>query len=59
MSLTGNIWGLITLLSVIWVVYDVITQNRRLDPMKKILWIVVAMLFNILGAIAYYFLGKK
>lgn len=54
-----DIWGTITLLSVIWVVYDVITENRRLNSTQKILWIVIAILFNILGALAYYFLGRK
>ncbi|MEZ5335203.1 MAG: PLD nuclease N-terminal domain-containing protein [Methanolobus sp.] len=46
-------------LSVIWVVYDVITQNKRLNSTQKFLWIVIAIIFNILGAVAYYFLGKK
>ncbi|TQD23604.1 hypothetical protein FKV42_13640 [Methanolobus vulcani] len=54
-----NIWGLIVLASFIWVVYDIFTNNKGLDPIKKALWIIVAFLFGILGAAAYYFLGKK
>lgn len=59
MSLIANIWGLIVLASVIWVIYDVITQNRGLSDIKKIIWIVVALIFGILGAVLYYFLGRK
>lgn len=59
MSMLANIWGLIALASVIWVIYDVLTQNKGLDTIKKVLWILVALIFGILGAIAYYFLGKN
>lgn len=53
------IWGLIVLASVIWVIYDVVTQNRRLSGGMKVVWILAALLFGILGAAAYYFLGRK
>lgn len=59
MSLVANIWGLIALASVIWVIYDVMTQNKGLSDIKKIIWIVVALIFGILGAVLYYFLGRK
>lgn len=59
MSLIANIWGLIALASVIWVIYDVMTQNKGLSDIKKIIWIVVALIFGILGAVLYYFLGRK
>lgn len=54
-----SIWGLFELLAVIWVIYDVVTQNKRLSDTMKVVWIVVAIIFNILGAAAYYFLGRK
>jgi len=59
LSLIANIWGLIALASVIWVIYDVMTQNKGLSDIKKIIWIVVALIFGILGAVLYYFLGRK
>lgn len=59
MSLVANIWGLIALASVIWVIYDVMTQNKGLSDIKKIIWIVVALIFGILGAVLYYFLGRR
>ena len=41
MSLLANLWGLITLASFIWVVYDVLTKNRSMNDIMKIMWIVV------------------
>ncbi|WP_440952390.1 PLDc N-terminal domain-containing protein [Methanococcoides sp. FTZ1] len=54
-----TIWGIIVLASVIWVIYDVVTQNKRLSGAMKVLWIIAALLFGIIGAAAYYFLGRK
>ena len=54
-----EIWGIVTLLATIWVIYDVLTNNRRLSTMMKVIWVVAALLFGVLGAIAYYFIGKK
>ena len=59
MSLAANIWGLLTLLSVVWVVYDVLMKNRSLSDIMKIVWIVVALIFGILGAAVYYLFGRK
>jgi len=59
MSLLTTIWGLIALASVFWVIYDALTQNPRLSNVMKAVWIIVALLFGMLGAIAYYFLGRK
>lgn len=55
----GTVWGIIVLASIIWVIYDVLTQNKGLSTGWKIVWILVALIFGIFGAIAYYFLGKK
>ncbi|SES90842.1 Phospholipase_D-nuclease N-terminal [Methanococcoides vulcani] len=54
-----SIWGLFELLAVVWVIYDVVTQNKRLSGAMKVVWILVAVIFNIFGAAAYYFLGRK
>ncbi|MDK2825515.1 Phospholipase_D-nuclease N-terminal [Methanolobus vulcani] len=59
MSMLYNLWGLIVLASFIWVVYDIFTNNKGLEPIKKALWIILAFVFGILGAAAYYFLGRK
>lgn len=59
MTLLTTIWGLIVLVSVLWVIYDVLTQNQRLSTLMKVVWILAVLLFGILGAIAYYFIGRK
>ncbi len=55
----STIWGLLALASIIWVIYDVLTQNKSLTDVMKAVWIIVALLFGIIGAIVYYFIGKK
>ncbi len=41
MSVVENIWGIIVLLSIIWVIYDLFTYNRAMSTLKKILWIII------------------
>ena len=55
----GTIWGILVLIAVIWVIYDVLTQNKGLSTGWKIIWILLALIFGIIGAIAYYFLGRN
>jgi len=59
MELISTIWGLLALASVIWVIYDVLTQNKSLTSVMKAVWIIVALLFGIIGAVVYYFIGKN
>lgn len=59
MSLLTNIWGLLVLVSVVWVIYDVLMKNRGLSDIMKIVWIVVALIFGIFGAVAYYLFGRR
>jgi hypothetical protein len=54
-----DIWGLLSVISFIWVVYDALTQNRSLNDMMKIMWIVIALIFGTLGAVLYFFIGRK
>lgn len=55
----GTIWGIIVFASIIWVIYDVLTQNKALSTGWKIVWIFLVLIFGIFGAIAYYFLGRE
>jgi hypothetical protein len=59
LDLITTIWGLLVLLAVIWVIYDVVTQNKSLSTVMKIVWILVALIFGIIGAVVYYFIGKS
>ena len=54
----GIIW-IIALLAAIWVIYDVLVNNKRLSTGMKVLWIVCALLFSIITAIIYYFVGRN
>lgn len=59
MYMVNQIFGLIAIVCAIWVIYDVWTNNKRMNQTTKIVWTVCAIFFNILTAIIYYFIGKK
>ena len=54
----GQIISIIALVCAIWVIYDVLV-NKKMKTETKVLWIIAALLFNILTAIVYYFVKKK
>lgn len=43
----------------IWVIYDVLVNNKRSSTVMKIVWIVCALLFSIITAVVYYFVEKR
>ncbi|NCP71820.1 hypothetical protein GW835_00290 [archaeon] len=53
-----TIIGIIGLISAIWVIYDVLTNNKKLSTVKKVIWIICAILFSILTAIIYFLVYK-
>lgn len=55
----SGIIGIIALVCAVWVIYDVLAKNNRLSTGMKVLWIVLAILFNIITAIVYYFVHKR
>ncbi len=55
----GGIIGVIAVLAAVWVIYDVVVNNKRLSDGMKVLWIVCAVLFSIVTAIVYYFIGRN
>lgn len=59
MALLGNVVGIIALICAVWVIYDVWTNNRRTTQGMKIVWTIAAIVFSILTAIVYYFVGRK
>ncbi len=56
---TMGIMGSVQLICAIWVIYEVWAVNRSLSTGGKILWTIVALFFNLLGAAAYYFIEKN
>ena len=55
----GPILGIIALIAAIWVIYDVLVNNRGLSDGMKVLWVVCAIFFSIITAIIYYLIGRK
>ena len=53
-----SIIGIIAVLLAIWVIYDVLENNKRLSKGLTVLWIVLAILFSIITAIVYYVVYK-
>lgn len=52
-----TVLGILAVLAAIWVIYDVITNNKKLSDGMKVFWVVFAVLFSIITAIVYYFIG--
>lgn len=50
---------LISVAAMIWVIYDVFAENKKLDTRMKVLWTVLAFFFSIITAIVYYIMYKK
>ncbi len=59
MVLGQGLIGIIALICMIWVIYDVWAKQKRMDTGKKVIWTIVAFFFSILTAIIYYFVVKK
>ena len=51
--------GIIGLACAIWIIYDVLTNQKAFSSNRKILWVILAILFSIPAAIVYYFVEKK
>lgn len=57
--LSGGLVGLIALACAVWIIYDVAANQKKMSTGKKVLWIVLAILFSIITAIVYYFVVKR
>ncbi len=52
-------FGIIALVCAVWVIYDIMTKQKRMDNTTKLIWVVAAVIFSIITAAVYYFLVKK
>ena len=59
MAVLQTLIGIVAVLSAIWVIYDILFNNKRLSTAIKIVWIVCALLFGIITAVIYYFMGRS
>jgi len=55
----GTIIGIIAIIAAIWVIYDVLVNNKRLSDGMKVLWIILAVIFSIITAVIYYLVGRN
>ena len=53
----GGLLSIVTL--VLYVVAIIDAVKSSLETSKKVLWIIVILILPILGAIIYYFVGRK
>jgi NhaP-type Na+/H+ or K+/H+ antiporter len=54
-----GILGVVAVVCIILVIYDVFANQKRMKPEMKIVWTILAILFSIITAIVYYFAVKK
>lgn len=59
MAFLESLFVLIALGCTVWVIYDVLTNNKNMTKDLKIIWIIGAIFFNIITATVYYFVEKK
>ena len=59
MAIFGFIGGIIAVACAVWVIYDILTQQKSMKDTNKIIWIIAAIIFSIITAIVYYFIVKK
>jgi len=55
----SKLLGIVALICAVWVIYDVIANNKELSTGLKVVWIICALLFSIITAIVYYLVEKK
>lgn len=55
----NSIIYLIAVICAVWVIYEVLTKQKKMSTGSKIIWIICALFFSIITAIVYYFTKKK
>jgi uncharacterized membrane protein len=58
MALSVILW-IIGVMCAIWVIYDVFTNQKKMDTTNKVLWTIFAIIFSIITGIIYYFVIKR
>ncbi len=58
-GLGGGIASIIALVCAVWIIYDVWTNQKKMESGKKILWTIAAIIFSVITAIIYYLVAKK
>ena len=58
MNFGVTILGILAIIAAVWVIYDVVTNNRGLSSLAKVMWIVFAIFLSIITAIVYFLVYK-
>ncbi len=54
-----TVFWILVIVCAVWVIYDVWAVNTKLGTGGKLIWSIFAILFSVVTAIVYYFIGKK
>ncbi|HCX20893.1 MAG: hypothetical protein CMB80_21605 [Flammeovirgaceae bacterium] len=50
---------IIAVVCAVWVIYDVVSNQKRMSGGTKALWIIMALIFSVITAIVYFLVVKK
>ena len=48
-----GLWGVLALVAAVWVIYDVLTKQKKMKGLNKALWVIGALVFSLVTAIVY------
>lgn len=58
MGVMGLLVGLVGLAATIYALYDVLFQQPAMESIEKLVWIIVILVFNLVGVLAYFLIVK-
>ena len=50
---------IIAIVCAVWVIYDVVSNQKKMSGGNKALWVIFALFFSVITAIVYYFVVKR
>lgn len=53
-SVIGILLGVVGLAATIYAFYDLLFQRPEMEDLEKLIWIIVILVFNIVGVLAYF-----
>ena len=59
MGAGGTLLWIVGVICAVWVIYDVVVNQKKMKDLHKLLWILFAIIFSIITAIVYYFVVKS
>lgn len=54
-----NILYIAAVVAAVWVIFDIVTKQKRMPVLQKILWVVAALVFSLITGVVYFFVVKK